>query len=699
MKTMRILRLLVGLFFAATAVLYLKTIPGYYDTLLSQCFVDGCGLSVPPLVFVYGFPAASTTAALLVAIDCALTAAYYASAATLLWKGAREPMGIVAALAMVSFGTSFPVLAVVGTAPESWTRLWFDGVSAIGWMSLSLFCLLFPNGRFVPSWSRYSLLPVAALVVANLAYGGNFWESAGWPGYLQLIWFLCWMGLLISAQAFRFRHISSPAERQQTKWVVYGVAVGIAGYCFVALLFEPAFHQGRALYFIGLNASLHLVLSAIPATLALAVLRKRLWDINPLVNRTILYGALTACVVLIYTAIVLYLGALIEHRNDFIVSLIATGIVAAAFGPLKERLQRLVNRWMKGRHDDPYAVLLELGNRMMQPITPQEMLEATARQVKEALRLPYAGIAVGIAGQETLLAKAGELRDQSAAQAFPIVLRGDTLGTLYAACRSEGEAFSVEDEIFLQVLLRHIAPIVNNADMLRSLARLAEDLQDSRERLIVAREEERRRLRNNLHDDLAPKLAALALHAATARKFVDRDPAAASAMLDELARMIRASVEDIRTLVRDMRPTALDQLGLIGAIRARMEEMAHSTSLIAGVAERPGPKFRFEPPESLPGLSAAVEVAAYRIVTESIVNVVKHAQASVCEIRLGLDGDSWLRIEVTDDGIGVASRSDYGASGGIGLLSIRERAAEIGGECGMDRPAGGGTRVWAILPL
>lgn len=710
-------QLLVGLFFAVTAALYINCIPAYYDQLLTQCIPSGCGVSVPALVLDTEGLSLRAAALILVAVDCAFTAVFYAAAVILLWKGARERMALTAALAMAAFGTSFPSLVVVASENLAFERYWFLGVSAIGWISISLFCLLFPNGSFVPAWSRYALGIIVLVDAANFFLGGNVWDRLQLPESLRFAWFLSSTVLLIYAQVHRFRRISTPEQRQQTKWVVYGVAVSFIGFVAISLLFNPAVY-GTVSNFILLNAALHLFLSAIPVTLTLAVLRRRLWDINPLVQRTLLYGALTVCVVLLYTAVVYYLGALLGGLNRFVVSLIATGLVAAVFAPMKEWLQRQVNRLMKGRHDDPYAVLLELGSQLMQPIAPHAMLEAIARQVKEALRLPYAGIAILVEGRETVIAEAGERRQgrqDVELQGYPIIYRGKTQGMLYAAVRSAGEAFSAEDHKFLEVLLRHAGPLVHNADMLQGMRRLAEDLQESREKLVLAREEERRRIRNNLHDDLAPRLAALAINAAIARKHVEKDPAAAVEMLDELRQTIREAVQDIRSLVHDLRPPALDQLGLIGAIRARMEELAKPARLAGNEGDGGGdgdggdegddgggkpPLFEMDAPETLPALRAAVEVAAYRIATESMVNVVKHAKAAVCRVSLALDGEKRLRIEVVDDGIGAAKLGEGpGPAGGIGTLSMRERAAEIGGDWGIEWPEAGGTRVWAVLPL
>lgn len=700
MEKIRAYQLLIGLFFIVTATLYLSCIPVYYDMLVSHCISNGCGVAIPVLDL--GGLTVTETALLLVTVDVSFTAVFYTSALILLWKSAKAPVGLLAALALIAFGTSFPSLVAIGAPDGVIYHYWFHGESAIGWITISLFCLLFPNGSFVPKWSKYVMVLIATVGVINIFFEGNLWRTLHFPMFLQLAWYLGTTLILIYAQVYRFRRVSSPEQRQQTKWVVYGVAICFIGFAVISILFDPAFHGNNAAYYVFLNAALHLSLSALPVTLTLAVLRRRLWDINPLVNRTIVYSALTVCIVLLYSAVVLYLGKLFHSWDDYFVSLLATALVAVVFAPLKEWLQRHVNRLMKGRHDDPYAVLLELGSQMVQPLAPDAMLSAIARQVQSALRLPYVSIAKSIEGQETTLAEAGERKEGLELQALPIVYQGQSVGTLYAAARSAGEAFSSEDHKFLEVLLQQAGPIVNNADMLQAMRRLAEDLQESREKLVLAREEERRRIRNNLHDDLAPRLAALAINVAVARKYVDKEPAVAVAKMDELGQVIRTTVQDIRSLVNDLRPPALDELGLIGAIRSRMDEMTKPSGLTADGLAAIRLHMQIDAPAALPPLSAAVEVAVYRIVTESMVNVLKHANATVCRVKLAVTEDNRLLAEVTDDGVGVGAAQRpavIGNPGGIGLISMRERAAEIGGECIIEQQDTGGTRVRAWLPL
>ena len=210
-------------------------------------------------------------------------------------------------------------------------------------------------------------------------------------------------------------------------------------------------------------------------------------------------------------------------------------------------------------------------------------------------------------------------------------------------------------------------------------------LSRSRERIVTAREEERRKLRRELHDGLAPALAGAGIKLDLARRQVRDDPAESERLIDEARAGVRAAIADIRRLARDLRPPTLDALGLEGAVREQA----------AGLASPPGegPVIIVEVPKPLPALPAAVEVAAYRIAVEALVNVVRHAAARRCEVSLALSGDE-LRVEVVDDGRGIGA----GASG-VGTRAMNERAAEVGGEVTIEPRVTGGTRVVARLPV
>nr|WP_255570774.1 sensor histidine kinase [Cohnella sp. CFH 77786] len=252
------------------------------------------------------------------------------------------------------------------------------------------------------------------------------------------------------------------------------------------------------------------------------------------------------------------------------------------------------------------------------------------------------------------------------------------------------------------MLVRQAGAVVQSATASLDLIRAAEDLRESRERLVLAREEERRRLRGNLHDDLAPRLAALAFTASAAETLLESDPARTKTILAELQTVIRSSVADIRRLVHDLRPPSLDELGLVGAIRERIHDLTRPLAQRSGEAGSSATEFRLSAPDALPALPAAVEVAAFRIVTEAMVNVVRHSGASSCEVRISYDREPEraLTLEVADDGGGVGDRRrSLPGPGGIGLQSMRERAEELGGWFRIENAEPSGTRVSARLPL
>jgi signal transduction histidine kinase len=336
---------------------------------------------------------------------------------------------------------------------------------------------------------------------------------------------------------------------------------------------------------------------------------------------------------------------------------------------------------MYGERDDPYAVLSRLGQRLEATLAPEYVLSTIIQTIQESLKLPYAAIALRQDDSFAVAAAAGVPVDD--ALRLPLVYQNETVGQLLLAPRAPGESFSSADRRLLEDLAREAGVAVHAVRLTSDLQCLTEDLQRSRERLVTAREEERRRLRRELHDGLGPTLASLAQRLDTAGKLVPRDPDAAVVLLDDLKTQVKATIADIRQLVYALRPPALDELGLVSAIREHAAPYDQVDGLHISV----------ESPERLPPLPAAVEVAAYYISLEALTNVARHAQAQSCHIRLWLaDG---LRLEITDDGGGLPK--DYHA--GVGVTAMRERAMELGGECTIESGPAGGTQVSAWLPL
>jgi two-component system NarL family sensor kinase len=258
-----------------------------------------------------------------------------------------------------------------------------------------------------------------------------------------------------------------------------------------------------------------------------------------------------------------------------------------------------------------------------------------------------------------------------------LVFQGERVGDLVVEERAPGEPFGAADRRLLDDLAGHAAAAVH-------AIRLTADLQRSRERLVLAREEERRRIRRDLHDGLGPALAGAVFQADAARDLIARDPEAADALLGSLREGLQAAVADIRALVYALRPPALDELGLVPALH----EQAARLNAIGD-----GPRISIEGPAELPDLPAAVEVAAYRIAVEAITNAVRHSGAGTCSVRLHVNGG--LEIDVVDD----SAEPPRHFRPGVGIASMRERAGELGAVLTVEPGREGGTHVHTVLPL
>lgn len=592
-----------------------------------------------------------------------------------------------------------------GALPFGDVVAWLYICLAFGpYVSLTAICLplFFPDGRLPsPRWRPIAWMAAIASLLftvtlgitpgpvdASLAEVANPFAPPGIAPILDIITPMSQVLLLaslagaVAAVVGRFRRAQA-IERQQLKWFMFATLLLVATLVVPAALAYPHFDQSDTLLS---GIAVALGLPFLPIAIGIAVLRYRLWDIDILINRTLMYGALTACVVALYVFIVGYLGALLRIQANLTISLLATGLVAVLFQPLRAWLQRGVNRLLYGERDDPYAVIARLGQRLEGTLEPSAVLPTLVETVATALRLPYAAILLKQADVWQIAAAHGQPQDET--QRFPLLYQGETIGQLLLAARAPGEPFTPADLRLLAVLAQQAGVAAHAVRLTYDLQQLSADLQHAREHLISAREEERRRIRRDLHDGVGPVLSSLVQRLDLTRSLIQRDPDAAVAQLENLKGEVRATLTDIRRLVYALRPPALDEFGLIAAIR---EQAAHY--------EQPdGLRVEVAAPEPLPALPAAVEVAAYRIALETLTNVARHAHARRCQVTLTMVGAAprrALSLEVHDDGVGLPDDLRYG----VGLASMRERAAELGGAWTIERGPRGGTRMCAWLPL
>jgi len=416
----------------------------------------------------------------------------------------------------------------------------------------------------------------------------------------------------------------------------------------------------------------------LPPTLAVgaAILRYRMFDIEVIVRRSLLYASLTVSVVGIYLAGAWVLSRLFTRPG--LAALLACGLVGFIAPPLHSFLRRRVGRLVYGERDDPFEVLARLG-RIDVGADPRLVLQRVAETLAQTLRLPFVAIELRRA-QSRFAVEASYGHDSGRSVTVPLTLADGALGRLILAVGPGREPFGPADRRLLDTLTRQVSRAA-------SLVLLATELQQSREQIVLAREEERRRLHHRLHDGLGPDLAAGVMRMEAARELIARDADAAVRHLEEQIALTRSLIGDVRGLVYNLRPPALDQLGLAGALRERTSQLSQP--------DAPGGiRVLIQQEGVLDDLPAAVEVAAFWIGVEAVSNAIRHAQVSSCWVCLSRR-DAVLSIEIRDDGRGLPDRVRAGG----GLISMRERTEELGGTCRVRRGESGGTVVEARLPI
>ena len=570
--------------------------------------------------------------------------------------------GVPAASALAVAGAPEVLVRVILTV-AGWTWPWSIG------LTLPLALTLFPDGRLPsPRWR----LPVVAVTATTplfvLSIGadpgpvspGEPVAYLGLPGYADLttLWTvaevrnLAAIGLAIAALLVRYRR-GDERQRRQLLWLVLATIVALA------LIVPWVFVAGTPVVVLA-------AIPLIPLAVTVAIVRERLLDIRLAISRALAWVLLSAAVLAVYSLLVALLDEAVSDRVGR--STIGTILLVLLVAPILPPVQRLVERAMYGDRRDLARAISRVGRQL-----GTGALDDLAAAVRDALRLPYVAITTG----DGVLGAAGT-EDDGPRATVPLDHGAERVGELVVALRPGERDLAARDHDVLALVAAPLAVAIH-------ATRLSADLRSSRGRIVTAREEERRRLRRDLHDGLGPTLTGVALTADAAANLVGQDPDEARKLLATLRCDVRTAIGDIRRLVDDLRPPALDDLGLVEALRSSTQRLTHR-------ADGTAIAVRLEVPEPLPALPAAIEVATYRVAAEALTNIVRHSTATAAVVRLS--SAATLELAVRDNG--VPSGGNWPP--GIGLRAMRERADELGGRLSAGPVAGGG-EVRLSLPL
>jgi len=549
----------------------------------------------------------------------------------------------------------------------------FEGLNILG-ASYLFFLLLFPEGRFKPPWTSVLACLWLVHLVVNLVPPYIF----GYPlfaipsgftyGFIALAHVLTFIVLI-----YRYSREPSAGTRRQLFWLLTSlcvyVAAGILGN--VAPLFSESGH-GFARMFV--QIAVYSSLMFVPFSIGLIVLERRSKHLPNAYNRSMVYIVLSVLIVSAYALLVGSIGYLIQGKAHAIVTMLATGLLAVMFQPLRASVQRAVNQLVYGKRDDPYRILSKLTEQLESSLTHRSLLSSVAEKVANALQIPYAAIETYSQSGIEQFAVYGTPTEDNVS--FELEVKGMSVGRLILGVHRLEEALPPGTRHMIEDLVRQVSIAVQTYI-------LTDDLHRSRERLVNAREEERRRLRRDLHDGLGSSLASMTLHLNEAAHHYLDHPERTKQSLETVQRQMRESIADIRRLVYSLRPPALDEFGLAFALQELSLQVQTSSLQIS-----------LEGTDRELALSAAAEVAIYRIVQEALTNVVRHADASKCQIQLEM-ASGFLHVQIADNGKGIPAH----AKPGIGVSSIRERAEELGGTFELESILGHGTKIHVSLPI
>ena len=621
------------------------------------------------------------------------------------------------------FGAQYARLAVItdpglpGAQWALWLFTWLEGlVYPAGAASITL--MVIPDGR-LPSrrWRGLAGLSVLLTVLIAVVLGALGSTPIAGPdnqptlanpialpalvaldgGPIGFLWYGGFVVLLVAAAAplVRLRRARGD-ERQQLKWIAY-VVVTTAAITLVPLfgsLFAPNSIFGGQDPFLLVNLLGFAV--ALPVAIGFAVFKYRLYDIDIIISRTLVYGSLAVFITAVYIGIAVGIGTLVGSggKPNLALSIIATAIVAIGFQPVRERVQKVANRLVYGKRATPYEVLSEFSGRVAETYAADDVLPRMAQVLQEgtgaesatvwlrgiAELRPAATYPTGVGEHRSMPMRNGSLPAvPDATTSVEVRHQGELLGAL-SVNKRRGETLTPIEQKLVDDLANQAGLVLKNVGLSADLHARLDELRASRQRLVHAQDAERRRLERNLHDGAQQHLVALKVKLGLAEVLLSRDPAKAAATLEQLKHDADEALETLRDLARGIYPPLLADKGLVVALESQARKATLPVMVQAvGVGRYP----------------QDVEATVYFCVLEALQNIQKYAAAAHVVVRLDGSGET-LTFVVDDDGAGFDTAT---AKKGAGLINMRDRLDALGGDVEVISHPGGGTRVAGRVPV
>jgi signal transduction histidine kinase len=598
--------------------------------------------------------------------------------------------------------SSYGLVTRPGSLPAAEFAAVFAELMWVGILALSFtyLPLLFPDGRLPsPRWRPFAWITGGFICLVALLFlldPGRIGPTRvpnplGVEALRDVVGFvegpgfgvLLILGLTsVASLVLRFRRAAG-AQRQQIKWFLFGAAL-LALQFVVDGIVQALGVRGGLLLDTILPA---VAFTALPVGAGIAILRYRLYDIDVVINRTVLFGILAAFITAVYVGIVIGIGSLVGGRGNLFLSIVATAVVAVVFQPVRSRARHFANRLVYGQRASPYEVLSSFSDHLGEAYSTEDILPRIARMMGEATGAGRATVWVRVgdefrpsatwpeddAGGRAIRSEGSRLPNfPDEERAFPVRHQGELLAALSVAT-SRREPLNETQERLLEDLAGQAGLLLRNV-------RLIEELRASRQRLVAAQDEERRRLERNIHDGAQQQLVALAVKIRLARTMAARDVEKAQSLLDELQGETQDALENLRDLARGVYPPLLADKGLAAALEAQARKVPFPV--------------RVEP-NGIGRYPAEAEATAYFCVLEALQNATKYAEASSATVRLGQE-DRQLVFSVADDGRGFDPAT---TPLGSGLQNMTDRLEALGGTLEVVSTPGRGTSVTGRIPI